>query len=104
MNISLREIIEAIAPAAATAPQQHPLIGRKVIVISTNGFVYAGILEQYGNLLCLREASNIRYWSKRDGGLPELAQNGFCDQDKIDKINGLVVLHSVVAIMESNHE
>ncbi len=103
MNISLREIIEAITPAAV-APQQHPLIGRKVIVISTNGFVHAGILEQRSNLLCLRDASNIRYWSKRQGGLPELAKNGFCEEDKIDKIDGLVALHSVVAIMENGHE
>ena len=97
MNISLSELIDAID---GTETQLHPLCGKSVLAVSTHGFVHTGVLDQEGSYLYLREAKNIRYWAKRDGGLPELAEKGFVPDDRIDNCHSFVWLSSLVFMME----
>ncbi len=85
--------------------QEHPLVGRNVLVVSTNGFVHVGKLFQESDwtsdgfgYLSLTNAKNIRYWERRDGGLPQLAHEGFIPGDKIDSCASRIYLHSIVFI------
>ncbi len=100
MNISLNELVSAIKGDSTTT--RHPLCGKSVLAVSTNGFVHTGVLDQEGPYLYLREAKNVRYWVNRDGGLPELANNGFLLDDKIDDCHSFVWLSSLVFMMERN--
>lgn len=70
----------------STENQKHPLDGKKVIAVLPHGFIHFGDLEDLGNSFVLRNASNLRYWEKRDGGLPEFAKDGPKSNDRIDKI------------------
>lgn len=79
----------------------HPLNDKKVMVVSTNGFIHVGTLKEIDGYRFLIEAVNIRYWSKRSGGLPEVAKNGFVGEDRIDKCHKPIWLESVVFITES---
>ena len=97
MNITLSELVYAIKGGNNS---RHPLCGKSVLVVSTNGFIHAGMLDQDGSRLYLLEAKNIRYWCKRDGGLPELARNGFLPDDKIDECHAPIWLESIVFITE----
>ena len=99
MNITLSELIDAIT---GNNNSRHPLCGKSVLVVSSNGFIHAGVLDQEGSRLYLREAKNIRYWCKRDGGLPELARNGFLPDDKIDECDDHIWLESIVFITKRN--
>ena len=84
------EIIQAMSPAQGPI---HPLNGQGVLAVMPHGFIHFGLLHDEFGYLRLTEASNLRYWSKRDGGLPEFAKNGPKSDDKIDKI-GEAVLES----------
>ena len=89
------------------AQQKHAhLAGSKVLAIVPNGFVFIGDLSltKSGGYI-LNNASNIRSWKARVGGLPELAKNGYIDGDKIDDV-GEVFLEQVLAFYRcgENHE
>jgi len=77
------------------AMQVHPLDGKGVIAILPSGFIHFGILRDLGGSYELRNASNLRYWKQRAGGLPEFAKTGPLSGDKIDKI-GTVYVDSVL--------
>lgn len=66
--------------------EKHPLDGQKVVAVLPHGFIHYGVLHDSGGRFALSEASNLRYWVKRDGGLPEFAAFGPKEDDRIDKI------------------
>jgi hypothetical protein len=75
-----------------------PLEGQKVVFIAPYGFVYVGILHcLMDGSFCLSEADNVRYWAKRAGGLPQLAREGYLEEDEIDPV-GEVYLGGYVAL------
>jgi len=86
MEISLKDLKEIIGRESA----DHPFNGRKVVAVLPNGFIFIGTVNCNSGFLMLSDASNLRYWEKREGGLPELAINGKKDGDKIDKVTGEV--------------
>ena len=103
MQISLSELIDAVKPTVNHPDTaKHPLCGKPVLVASAHGFVHTGILDQEGPYLFLRQAANVRFWSKREGGLPELARDGYLEDDKIDPCDSDVYLSSIVFMMERN--
>ena len=67
-------------------PMSHPLIGKKVVAVLPNGFIHFGTLQEESGTYSLNEASNLRYWKQRDGGLPEFAKIGPKNDDRIDVI------------------
>ena len=73
----------------------HPLDGEMVVAVIPNGFVHIGKLQSSGERYILTDASNLRYWEKRDGGLPELAISGQKSGDRVDKI-GTVYIDTVL--------
>lgn len=81
-------------------PTLHPAIGKNVLAILPSGFIYFGILTQYSSGdYGLENASNLRYWKTRNGGLPEFAEKGPVSDDKIDKVSGTVFFEGYVAIL-----
>ncbi len=99
MEITLSELMEIFK--GEKSAERHPLCGKRVLAVSTHGFVHVGLLGQEGTHLYLTDAKNIRYWSKRDGGLPELAEKGFLEDDRIDKCHEPVWLSSLVFLTET---
>ena len=87
----LRELLLEDTSDTAPAGNRHPYYNRRVLAIMPHGFIHFGLLRQQGDYLILKDASNLRYWSKRDGGLPEFAQKGPGSEDKIDKIGEVVL-------------
>jgi hypothetical protein len=81
-------------------PKIHPLIGKKVLAILPNGFIYFGLLEQECGSFKLTNASNLRYWKTRESGLPEFADKGPVDDDKIDRISSSVYFESYISMIE----
>ena len=81
-----REIARIFSAEATSQNNSHPLLGRKVIAVLPHGFVHFGTLCYEGSSYVLKNASNIRYWQKRGGGLPELARSGLLPADRIDDI------------------
>lgn len=73
----------------------HPLRGKRVLAVIPHGFIHFGTLDIEDGVMLLRDASNLRYWEKRDGGLPEFTMNGPKNGDKIDKI-GTVYLGNIL--------
>lgn len=96
MNIELSELVAAFAGKQ----NRHPMVGKKVVAVSAHGFVHIGTLDEVNGYLLLRSAKNVRFWSKRGGGLPELARDGIIDTDKVDECTGPVYLNSLVLLME----
>ena len=88
MELSIKDIRELLA--ITSPPQQpHPLIGQKVVAVLPSGFVHVGTLHEDGGQYVLTDAFNLRYWAKRDGGLPQLAQEGLIAEDKTDHIQSV---------------
>lgn len=85
---------------------QHPFVGKRVIAILPYGFVFVGDLSQCGAYFELANAVNLRYWAKRDGGLPDVAINGFVADDRIDRCHSPVIFEVYVAMLEwvAGHE
>ena len=79
--------------------KKHPLIGQKVVAILPHGFIYFGKLSQESGIYKLTDASNLRYWKTRSGGLPEFAKDGPIDDDKIDAVSGCVCFDVHIAII-----
>lgn len=73
----------------------HPLDGQMVVAVIPNGFIHIGKLQSSGGRYILTDASNLRYWEKRDGGLPELALSGQKAGDRVDII-GTVYIDTVL--------
>jgi len=65
-------------------PPHHPCVGKKVLAILPERFIYMGTLEQNGEHYVLNDAQNIRYWKPLKNGLGDLAARGPIDGDKID--------------------
>lgn len=63
---------------------QHPLVGKKVLVILPGRFIYIGTLEQHGEHYVMNDAQNVRYWKERKNALGGLAKYGPISGDKID--------------------
>jgi hypothetical protein len=95
MNIDELTIGEAKKLAAMFGNQpvhkKHPLNGKKVIAVLPNGFIHIGTLEDDDGRYTLTEASNLRYWKERDGGLPELAIDGPKSGDRIDEVGNIYI-------------
>lgn len=83
MEISLSELAQAFGGNNRT---QHPYHGKRVLAVLPHGFIHFGHLHDEGGRYRLTDASNLRYWSKRDGGLPEFAASGPKSDDRIDVI------------------
>lgn len=96
MKLSLNDLKELIN----CQEDQHPFIGKRVIAILPYGFVFAGDLSKRGAYFKLSDAVNIRYWAKRDGGLPELASKGFVSEDCIDSCFSPVIFEAYIAMLE----
>ena len=94
--------VKGIAEMFGGAKQQkaHPLLGQRVLVILPHGFVYFGNLNQRYGELELLDACNVRYWEKREGGLPEFADSGPSENDKIDRVHTSVIIGQYVAMIE----
>jgi hypothetical protein len=72
--------------------------GKKVVLIAPYGFIYIGIFHEEKGYGCrLDEAFNIRYWAARPHGLPQLAQEGVINDDKIDAVS-TVYLSNYIAL------
>ena len=99
-DMTIGEIKEIQAMVGGQQVKTHPLNGKAVVAILPNGFIYFGVLDCSGGYYSLTKASNIRYWSKRDGGLPELIRDGLKSDDRIDKCSGPVVFESFVSMLE----
>jgi len=84
-----------IGEAREMAKERHPLDGNRVLAVLPNGFIHFGTLHDMGDRYSLTDASNLRYWNKRDGGLPGFAKNGPIEGDRIDKI-GTVYIETVL--------
>lgn len=101
MNIDDLTIAQAktLASMFNPVPQNnhkgHPLLGRKVVAVLPHGFIHFGELYATQTGYKLTDASNLRYWSKRDGGLPEFAKKGPIADDRVDKI-GVVYFDSAL--------
>ena len=78
----------------------HPLIGKKVLVVIQHGFIFFGTLTSTNGYLTLSDASNIRYWQTRTGGLQELIEKGTVKDDKIDKCSSSPVINEHLFIQE----
>ena len=74
-------------------PSDHPLEGKRVVAVLPHGFIHFGKLESVSGRLTLTDAHNLRYWAKRDGGLPEFAAKGPSDEDRIDLIGTTYLEH-----------
>ncbi|MEW8358646.1 MAG: hypothetical protein AB2662_12025 [Candidatus Thiodiazotropha sp.] len=88
---------------------RHPLHNSYVIAILPFGFVHHGNLLDLGNRFCLEDARNIRYWRQREGGLPQLANEGFMQDpnetdnktDVIDEVTGTIHFESFICLYPS---
>ena len=96
MEISMTELVALVGRAAPPhGLPDHPLIGRRVLAVLPHGFIHFGTLNRESGVLKLTDAKNLRYWVKRDGGLPEFARSGTKGDDRIDPI-GTVYLENVL--------
>jgi len=85
MEISLSELKD-ICGGRPTLPDKK--YGWSVVILR-NGFVFVGDLERRDGIGYL-QGMQVRYWSKRDGGLPEFAAGGRREGDKLDVIIGVL--------------
>ena len=83
MELTINDIKQLLAGDTATP---HPLNGKRVVAVLPHGFIHFGILHDNGGHYTLTEASNLRYWKTRSGGLPEFAAKGPITDDRIDEI------------------
>lgn len=83
-DMTIKQARELAALFGGAKSAQHPLVGKKVLVILPGRFIYIGTLEQHGEHYVLNDAQNIRYWKERPNGLGDLAKSGPLSGDKID--------------------
>lgn len=83
MNVSIDEL-----RLLTNQPQQFPDKNYGwIVMILRNGFVFVGDTRREGGVGYLK-GFQVRYWSKRDGGLPEFAAKGRSPDDTLDAIAG----------------
>ena len=99
MELSISDLKELLA-GSSSKPLKHIFHGQRVVVALPHGFIFFGTLHDTEGRLSLINASNIRYWSKRDGGLPEFARLGPKPDDKIDAA-GTVAIHSPLFVYQT---
>jgi len=99
INLELQELKELLG-GSSSKPVPHIFHGQRVVVALPHGFIFFGTLHDASGGLSLIEASNLRYWSKRDGGLPEFAMKGPRPNDKIDKV-GTVAIHTPIFMYQT---
>jgi hypothetical protein len=58
-----------------------------IVLILRNGFIFVGDTKRVAGVGILR-GFQVRYYDKRDGGLPEFASDGRKSGDKLDAIVG----------------
>ena len=88
MELTINDIKELIN-TETESKSKHPLNGQRVVAVLPHGFVHFGTLHDNGGHYTLTNASNLRYWKMRGGGLPEFANKGPVSEDKIDNIGTL---------------
>lgn len=81
--------------------EKHPLDGEKVVMALANGFVFVGRLSTSNHGFRLDDAQNVRFWAKREGGLPELAMNGRIAGDELDTISGPIFTQTYLFCMKA---
>ncbi|MEW8048974.1 MAG: hypothetical protein AB2792_20000 [Candidatus Thiodiazotropha sp.] len=86
MTIGELKEISAMFGVNQSCRERHPLHGKRVVAVLPHGFIHFGTLKDRGGRYVLEDASNLRYWKQRDGGLPEFAAQGPKSDDRIDKI------------------
>ena len=69
----------------------HPLAGRRVVAVLPHGFIHVGVLHDLNGRYMLTDASNLRYWQKRDRGLTEFAEKGPISGDRIDSAGDIYI-------------
>ena len=73
--------------------------GNIKIVITDNGFVYVGFVEEVDGFVKLTNAKNIRYWGTKSG-LGELV-NGPLEETKLDTVGSLKIPNrAVISIID----
>ena len=85
MEISLSELKDLMRQAGSP-----PLPDKRygwIVLVLRNGFVFVGDARRESGIGYLA-GYQMRYWSKRDGGLPEVASGGKKSDDRLDKIEG----------------
>ena len=84
VQLSINDLRDLIG-SDAKETTLHPLHGKAVIAVLPHGFVHFGTLHSEGGRYRLSNASNLRFWKERKGGLPEFARSGPIESDKIDE-------------------
>ena len=97
-ELTLGQIKEIQSLLGNPSAKAHPFTGERVIAILPHGFIFYGIL---GPDMLLAEASNIRYYTKRDGGLPEFAAKGPVSDDRIDKLPGMIDVSKAICFYQT---
>ena len=83
MEISLSELKDLVRGNSTLPDRRYGW----VVIILRNGFVFVGDVRRESGVGYLT-GYQVRYWSKRDGGLPEFASGGKRTDDKLDAIDG----------------
>ena len=94
LTIGQAKVISSLI-GGADKQTPHPLDGTKVVAVVPYGFVFFGFLHTTPTGYVLTDASNVRRWDKKDGGLPEFAAKGPTSKDTIDEV-GDVYLEEVL--------
>ena len=84
MEISLADLKSLISSAEHCFPDKDY---GWIVLILRNGFIFVGDTKRVGGVGFLR-GYQVRYYSKRIGGLPEFASGGKSADDKLDAIDG----------------
>lgn len=99
-DLTVREVRELLAVFGQRAPTEgHLWAGQKVLVVLPHGFIYFGVLREQAGHLLLCDASNLRYWEKRDSGLGGFVAEGPRDGDRVDRMPGDVLVNSHISMM-----
>lgn len=87
LTIAQARSIASMFSTPMAAPRLiHPMNGKGVVAVLPNGFIHYGTLHDDPCGRSLSDASNLRSWKQREGGLPQFAKDGPVDGDQIDPI------------------
>ncbi len=99
----LKNLTPTNVPTVLVVKELHPFESKRVVVVMPHGFIHFGTYESIGaTRIKLTNASNLRFWTSRSGGLPEFAKFGPKRGDHIDEI-GTVIIESVIFIYETGN-
>ena len=85
MEISLADLKELMGSNQSLPDKDYG----NIVLVLRNGFIFVGATERKGWIGYLR-GYQVRFFSKRDGGLPQFASGGPVSEDKLDKIEGVM--------------